>query len=285
MKKLRFIVCIALAAAMVLSMSVAAFAKKADHFIKVPGEVKYEINVKNNDLTLYSNVKSQQEFTTKDSMLGLRVDDHGLVLSFTTSGNNYKEVILGKDVKTITVSGSLNGLSLDATVDWHYTINVDAKINEFPIGGDCKVNLRAGSAVNKLGIHHKEAEIFADDEARIVSSNKDPLNKLYLDIEIRKYNYYTANSEYDQKTKTLTLRATKAGCTVGDAVKDAVIRVEENNGSDLVSGRWYWPNLNGSSATSGTYAYRFQPTDGKYDSAEITINFISYEDYKNAIKA
>ena len=39
MKKLRFIICLTLAAAMVLSMSVAAFAKKDDHFIKVPGEV------------------------------------------------------------------------------------------------------------------------------------------------------------------------------------------------------------------------------------------------------
>jgi len=285
MKKLRFIVCLTLAVAMVLSMSVAAFAKKDDHFIKVPGEVKYEINVKNNELTLYSNIKSQQKFTTKDSMLALRVDDHGLVLSFTTSGNNYKEVILGKDAKTLTVSGSLNRLSLDDTVDYHYTINVDGKINELPVGGDCKVNLKADSAVNKLGIHNKEAEVFADDDARIVSTNKDPLNKLYLDIEIRKYNYYTSNSEYDERTKTLTLRATRPGCTVSDAVKDAVIRVEEKSGDDLVSGRWYWPNLNGGNTASGTYVYRFQPTDGKYDSAEITISFISYQDNKNAIKA
>jgi hypothetical protein len=275
MKKLRFIVCIVLAAAMVLSMSVAAFAKKADNFIKVPGEVKYEINVKNKEITLYSNIKSQQKFATKDSMLGLRVDDHGLVLSFTTSGNNYKEVILGKDVKNINIAGSLNGLTLADTVDWHYTVNVDGKINEFHIAGDCNVNLDDTAVINKLGNHNEKAKVFAADNATVISANKEPLGKLYLDIEIRKIKYYTANSEYDANTKTLTLRSTMPGCTVNEAVKDAIIRVEEQNGKDLVSGRWYWPNLNGNSSATGSYVYRFQPTDGKYDSAQITVNFIA----------
>ena len=275
MKKLRFIVCIALAAAMVLSMSVSAFAKKNDHFIKVPGEVKYTITVKNNDITLSSNIKSEQKFATKDGFVTLRVDDHGLVMCFNTSGNNYKEVVLGKDVKIINVSGSLNGLNLADTVDYHYTVNVDGKINEFNFSGDCNVNLGDNAAINKLGNYNESAKVFASDNARVVSTNKEPLGKLYLDIEIRKYNYYTSNSEYDEKTKTLTLRATKAGCTVSDAVKDAVIRVEEQNGKDLVSGRWYWPNLNGGSSATGSYVYRFQPTDGRYDSAHIIINFIA----------
>ncbi|MBQ4538861.1 MAG: hypothetical protein II995_04550 [Oscillospiraceae bacterium] len=275
MKKLRFIICLTLAAAMVLSMSVAAFAKKDDHFIKVPGEVKYTITVKNNDITLSSNIKSEQKYSTKDGMLTVRVDDHGLVMCFTTSGNNYKEVILGKDVKDINVNGSLNGLNLSDTVDYHYTVNVNGKINEFNFAGDCNVNLNDTAVINKLGNYNESAKVFAADNASVISTNKEPLGKLYLDVEIRSYNYFTANSEYDEKTKTLTLRASLPGCTVSDAVKDAIIRVEEQNGKDLVSGRWYWPNLNGGSSATESYVYRFQPTDGRYDSAQITINFIA----------
>lgn len=275
MKKLRFIICLTLAAAMVLSMSVAAFAKKDDKIIKLPGEVKYTVTVKNNEITLSGNTKSPQSFATKDGIITLRVDDHGLVMSFTTSGNNYKEVILGKDVKNINIAGSVNGLTLADTVDWHYTVNVDGKINEFHIAGDCNVNIGDTAVINKLGNHNEKAKVFAADNATVISANKEPLGKLYLDIEIRKINYFTANSEYDEKTKTLTLRGTMPGCTVNEAVKDAIIRVEEQNGKDLVSGRWYWPNLNGNSSATGSYIYRFQPTDGKYDSAQITVNFIA----------
>ncbi len=283
MKNMRRFVCFVLAFAMLISMNIIAFAaKKSDKYVSVPTDVNYEINVKDGKLTLISNQKSPQSYDTKDSKLALRVDKNGLVLSFDTKSNNYKEIILGKDLKQPKFSGSINVLTINDSIDYNYNITVEGKINELTVAGSCNIELTDTAVVNKLGVYNKDAKVIAADEARVVSKNEELANALTLDIEIRDYNTYTAHSEYDALTKTLILRATNPGCTVKDAVKDASIKVETTRDTDAVSGKWYWPNLNGGSTESGTYIYRFMPTDGKYKSAEITIKFISAADNEKA---
>ena len=279
MKNMRRLVCFALVAAMLLGMSVISFAaRKNDKIIALPDEVKYEINVKDGKITLTSNQKGPQSYDTKDSKLALRVDKNGMVLSFDTKSNNYKEVILGKSLKKPVITGSLNALTLNDSLDYHYTVKVEGMINEFSVMGGCNVELTDTAVINKLGIHNKDAKVIAADGARVVSKNEELANTVTLDIEIRDYNTFTAHSEYDSQTKTLILRATKPGCTVKEAMNDASIKVETTRDTNAVSGKWYWPNLDGGSTESGTYAYRFMPTDGNYKSAEITVKFISAAD-------
>jgi len=279
MKNLRRLACLVLAVAMLFGMSVVSFAaRKSNKYISLPGDVNYEINVKDGKLTLISNQKTPVSYDTKDSKLALRADKSGLVLSFDTKSNNYKEIILGKDLRQPVFSGSLNALSVNDSVDYHYDIVVEGKINEFTVAGSCNVELNDTAVINKLGVHNKEAKVVAADEARVVSKNEELANAVTLDIEIRDYNTYTAHSEYNDLTKTLTLRAVNPGCAVRDAVKDASIKVETTRDADAVSGKWYWPNLDGGSTESGTYIYRFMPTDSIYKSAEIKINFVSAAD-------
>lgn len=285
MKMLRRMICLLLAVAAAASMCVASFAItdwRDKRYIALPGDVSYELNVEGGKLTLLSNLKTPKEYATKDSALALRVDDYGLVLSFTTSGGSYKEVVLGKDVKLFSVTGTLNSLALTDTVDYHYTVEVDAMVNELTVTGDCTVKLSENTGVNKLGIHNSEAEVSYAPGAFIADKNVAPVTDVQLDVDIREFNYFTAHASYDKLTNTVTLPATMPGCTVQEAMRDVILRVEEFANVDLVSGRWYWPNLNGGSTESGTYIYRFIPTDNKHESTYITVNFISHEDNENA---
>lgn len=279
MKNMRRFICFALAVAMLLGMNVVSFAaRKNDKYIALPNDVKYEINVENGKLTLISNQKTPQSYATKDSKLALRVDKNGMVLGFETKGNNYKEVILGKDLKHPKFTGNISVLTVNDSLDYNYKIVVDGKINELTVAGGCNVELTDTAVVNKLGVHNKDAKVIAADGAKVVSKNDEFANSTVLDVEIRDYNYYTAHSEYDRNTNTLILRATNSGCTVKDAIKDAIIKVETTRNTDAVSGKWYWPNLDGGSTESGTYCYRFMPTNGIYKSAELTVKFISAAD-------
>lgn len=278
MKKLYRLLSAVLAVAVIVSLTVTAFARPNDKYIVTPNDINYEINVKNNKITLISNQKTPQQYNSKDAKLALRVDDNGLVLCFVTSGNNNKEVILGKGVKQLSITGSMNELALADSIDYHYSFEIGGKVNYFTITGTCKVNLTENATINNLSVHNSEAEVTYEDGATVVAKNTELASDIYLDIEIREYNYFTGHGCYDGNTKTITLPATMEGCTVSEAVRDAVIKVREKNGGDLVSGRWYWPNLNGSSTESGNYVYRFAPTDNKYKTAQVTINFISYED-------
>lgn len=278
MKNMRRFICFALAVAMLLGMNVVSFAaRKNDKYIALPNDVNCEINVKDGKLTVISNQKTPQSYVTADSKLALRVDKNGMVLSFDTKSGN-KEVILGKDLKQPKFTGSISVLTVNDSVDYHYSLTVEGKVNELTVAGSCNIQLTDTAVVNKLGVHNKDAKVMAADGAKVVSKNEALANSVSLDIEIRDYNTYTAHSEYDALTKTLTLRATNPGCAVKDAVKDASIKVETTRDTDAVSGRWYWPNLDGGSTESGTYIYRFMPTDGRYKSAEITVKFISAAD-------
>lgn len=272
---------LALAVIFIMTMGVTAFAKKADGYVSTPNDVNYEINVDGEKLTLLSNRKGPQKFSIKDGKISFRVDDTGLVLSFETKSNNDKDVILGKDVKQFKITGNVAALALTDTLDYKYHAKVEAEVNWLTVMGSCKVSIGENASVNNLGIHNNDAEVVYADGAFIAKENKAPATRTKLEMAIRDYNYYTAHASYDNVEKTVTLPCTMPGCTVKDAMKDVILKVCEVNGGDSVSGRWFWPNLNGGSTESGSYVYRFIPSDNEHEGAQITVNFISYNDNPN----
>lgn len=276
MKMMHRIVSLVLAVAAVASLTVTSMAwkKKDVKYITTPGEINCEINVNGEDITIISNQKQPQKFTTKDGRIAFQVDKYGLILSFTTKGNSYKEVRLG-EAYIFNVTGNMNGLALHDTLNYKYKAVVDATVNDFTITGSCEVEVSEDSVINILGIYNDDAKVILLEGARARVTEKQPASKVRLDVEIRPYRSYTAHSEYDYINNILTLRATAEGCTVKDAMRDAIIRVEKVNGGDLLSGRWFWPNYDGGSTESGTYVCRFMPTDNRYQTVELTINFIA----------
>lgn len=270
---------VSLAAAAAFSLSVTSLAWSSNRFKKyddivTPGQINCEINVKGESITVTSNQKGPQKFTTKDGRIAFRVDKQGLVLSFTTKGNNFKEVRLG-EAYIFDVTGEMSSLSLHDSLSYRYKAEVDATVNELTVTGECEVELSENSSVNELAVYNKDAKVMALDGAFIHNSLNEPASELRLDVDIRDYRSYTAHSDYDINTKILTLRATTPGCTVQEALKDAIIRVERKKDGEAVSGRWVWLKLDGGSTESGSYTCHFFPSDNRYQSLDLNINFVA----------
>ena len=274
MKMIKRFFCAALAAAAVMSLSATALAKKREKDIVTPGQINCEINVNGEDITILSNQKQPQKFTTNDGRIAFRVDKQGLVLCFTTKGNNYKEVRLG-EAYIFDVTGNMNGLALHDTLTYRYKAEVDAIVNELTVTGGCEVEISENSIVNDLAILNEDAKVVVDKGASVHSTAIEPASNLRLDVDIRNYRSNTAHSSYDINTKILTLRATTPDCTVKQALNDAVIRVERVKDGELVSGRWIWPNLDSGATESGRYTCRFMPTDNRYKTLELNIDFLA----------
>lgn len=274
------LICTALAVTSALSLSVNSFAWSSKKFDKdkydivVPGRINCEINVKDENITINSNQKGPQKFTTKDGRIAFRVDKSGLILCFTTKGNNYKEVRLG-EAYIFDVTGDMNGLALHDTVTYRYKAEVDAIVNELTVTGDCEVEISENSAINTLAVYNDEAEVMVLEGASVHEAVNEPASALRLDVDIRDFRSNTAHSDYDINTKILTLRATTPGCTVKEAMNDAIIRVERKKDGELVSGRWVWLNMDSGSTETGRYVCRFMPTDNRYQSLDLTIDFVA----------
>lgn len=275
MKMTKRLLCAALAVTSAVSMSVNSFAwSRKDYDVAVPGQINYEVNVKGENITLTSNQKGPQKFTTKDGRIAFRVDKSGLILCFTTKGNNYKEVRMG-EAYIFDVTGEMNGLALHDTVNYRYKAEVDAMINELTVTGDCEVEVSENSSVNELAVYNDDAEVMVSEGALIHNAVNEPASALRVDVDIRSYRSFTAHSDYDINTKILTLRATTPGCTVKEALTDAIIRVERKKDGEPVPGRWVWLNMDSSSTETGRYTCHFFPTDNRYQSVDLNIDFFA----------
>lgn len=268
--------CAALAVTAAFSMSLTSLAwkKKDVKDITTPGQINCEINVNGENITITSNQKGPQKFTTRDGRIAFRVDKQGLLLSFTTKSNNFKEIRLG-EAYIFDVTGNMNGLALHDTLNYRYKAEVDATVNELTVTGDCEVEISENSIINTLAIYNEEAEVMVLEGASVHANVIEPASAIRKDVDIRAFRGNTAHSNYDINTKILTLRATTPGCTVKEAMKDVTIRVERNKDGEMVSGRWVWYNLDGGSTETGRYVYSFVPTDNRYQTLDLTIDFIA----------
>ena len=103
-----------LTAAMILSMSVTAFA----------AEAKYSVSV-DDDLLTVNNGETKATYQLEDSKLSLsKSNDGGIALSFRTEDEGGKKVTLGEQ-KDVSISGDIDYLNISQTLDKDYTIQLD----------------------------------------------------------------------------------------------------------------------------------------------------------------
>lgn len=255
-----------------------------DKHDELPTTVNCEIKVDEDTISISGGSKATTTYTLKDTAVTFLVDSAGLVLSFPTQGGNTKDVRLGKLIKEFTVSGKLNSLAITDTLDYHYTINVDATVNDFTVGGDTKVVLSENTSVNVMDIYNEDALVYLEGGAEVRVTNKAPDSDTYLNVAIRSYKVNIVGAFYDENANVLTLPAKENGCTIYDAMKDVLLTVKQSNDNSSVPGRWSWPNLDGGATESGRYIYRFFSTDNKHKGVELIVDFIACEDKSSTEK-
>lgn len=263
------------AAIVLMSTCMVAYAKekKAD----LPAAANCAITVEGDRLTVSGSYTATTSYTIKDKSVAFAVDSTGLALTYPTQ-SGVKTIRLGKRINAFNVSGTLDALTLADTLDYHYTVTVDASVNQLTANGDVKLLLTGETAIDTLTLANDKAVVTAENEVEIQNTNRALNSETYLTVAIRDYRANTAAASYDSATGVLSLQANRPGCTVTDALKDVVLTVRQAHGDLAVSGRWYWPNLDGGAMDSGRYLYRFAATDGIYGGEALIVDFTAFGD-------
>lgn len=275
MKNLLRYVSFVAATAILISCCTVAFAREERDPDDLPTTINCDIVVQSDSLTVSGSYLATTSYAIQDKNLSFAIDNTGLVLTYLTPGNNVKTIRLGKRVYAFTVSGTLNSLTLDDTLDYHYTVTVDAAIDQLTANGDVKLLLAGTAAVNALTLENDKAVVTAESGAKVQSTNRALDSETYLAVAIRDYRVNTSAASYDSTTGVLSLQANRPGCTVSDALKDVVLTVRQVHGDLAVAGKWYWPNLDGGTTTSGRYLCRFAANDSAYGGKELIIDFVA----------
>lgn len=280
MKSIRRFAAFAVAATILMSTCLVAFAK--DREDDLPTAANCAINVAGEALTVSETYTATASYAIKDKDLAFSVDSTGLVLSYTTPGGNAKTIRLGKRIYAFTVSGALNSLTLSDTLDYHYAVTVEAAVEQLTAEGDVKLMLTDSSSIGMLAIKDDKAMVTAESDAEIHNTNRALDSETYLTVAVRDYRVNTTQATYDDATGVLTLQAAQAGCTVSEALKDVVLTVKQTHADLAVAGAWYWPQFNGNATASGRYIYRFSATDGAHDGKEVIISFTAFDENTDA---
>ncbi|KAF5039687.1 hypothetical protein DSECCO2_541260 [anaerobic digester metagenome] len=276
MKKIMRCASLIVAVTVFFSTSMVAFAR--DKRDDLPTPANCAIDIQGTILTLSGSYTATARHTIKDKAVTLAVDNTGLVLSYPAQGDGVKTVRLGKRINMLTISGMLDALTIADTMDYHYTVNVDAAIGALTINGDVKLLLSGDTAVETLTISDSGAVVAAESGAAIQNTNRVPDSQTYLSLTLRDNRRYTTQASYDGGTGVLSLRAKQAGCTVSDALKDVLLVVKQVNNNFSVPGSWSWPKLDGGAVESGSYLYRFSASDGVHEGAQLIIAFTAFDE-------
>ena len=270
MKKLLRYASFLVAAIVLLSASMVVFAKEKKD--DLPTEANCVVNIEGDKLTISGSNTATTHYAIKDKALTFAVDSTGLVLTYPTQGDSIKTVRLGKQIYAFNVSGALDSLTLEDTLDYHYSVTVDAAVDQLTAKGD----VTGSTAINTLTLVNDKAVVTAESGASILNTNRALNSETYLTVAVRDYRTNTSAASYDSASGILSLQANKAGCTVADALKDVILNVRQVHGDLAVVGQWCWPNLDGNATASGRYLYRFTPTQGA-GTQELTIAFTEAE--------
>ncbi len=268
---------VSFAAAAIVLMSTCMVAFARDNKDDLPVSANCAIAVEGDKLTVSGSYAATASYTIKDKAVTFAVDGTGLILTYPAQGGNIKTIRLGKRIHAFNVSGTFDALTLDDTLDYHYTVTVDATVGQLTANGDVKLLLTGETAIDTLMLANDKAVVTAESEVKIKSTNRAPDSETYLSVAVRDYRANTSAASYDSATGVLSLTANRAGCTVTDALKDVVMTVRQAHGDLAVAGRWYWPNLDGGATDSGRYLYRFAPTAQGKGVQELTVAFTKAE--------
>ncbi len=274
MKKIVRSVSFVAAVVFLMSASTVAFAreKKDD----LPTAANCAIAVEGDKLTVSGSYAATTSYTIKDKAVTFAVDSTGLVLTYPTQ-NSVKTIRLGKRIDAFAVSGTLDALTLDSTLDYHYTVTVDATVGQLTADGDVKLQLTGETAIETLALASDKAVVTAESGVKIQNTNRALDSETRLSVTVRDYRANTSFASYDSATGVLTLTAGRADCTVTDALKDVVLTVRQAHDGLAVAGRWYWPGLDGGATDNGRYLYRFAPTAQGKGVQELTVAFTAAE--------
>lgn len=264
----------AAAVVVLMSTSMVAFAKeKKDDLLTA---ANCAIAVEGDKLTVSGSYTATTSYTIKDKAVIFAVDGAGLALTYPTQ-SGVKTIRLGKRINAFSVSGTLDALTLADTLDYHYTVTVDASVSQLTANGDVNLLLTGETAIDTLTLANDKAVVTAESAVEIQNTNRALNSETYLTVAIRDYRANTSAASYDSATGILSLKANRVGCTVTDALKDVVPTVRQAHGDLAVSGRWYWPNLDGGVTDSGRYLYRFAPTTQGQSIQALTVVFTAAE--------
>lgn len=263
------------AAVVLISTGVVAFAK--DKKDDLPVAANCAVAVGGDKLTVSGSDVMTTGYAIKDKSVTFSVDSTGLVLTYPMQGG-VKTVRLGKRIHAFSVSGALDALTLAESLDYHYTVTVDAAVGQLTANGDVKLLLVGETVIDTLTLLDDKAVVTTENGVEIKNTSRATDSETYLTVAMRDHRINTSAVAYDDVTGALSLQAGWAGCTVADALKDVVLTVRRAHGDLAVPGQWYWPSLDGSATASGRYLYRFSATDSAYDGKELMIDFTAFGD-------
>lgn len=261
-------------AAVLMSAGTVAFAKEKKD--DLPIAVNCAVAVEGDKLTVSGSNVMTTSYAIKDKSVTLSADSAGLILTYPTPGGNVKTIRLGKQINAFSVSGALDALTLAESLDYHYTVTVDAAIGALTANGDVKLLLTGETAVDILTLLNDKAVVTAENGVEAKTTNRATDSETYLTVAVRDYRANTAAAAYDNATGVLSLQAGQTGCTITDALKDVLLTVRRAHGDLAVPGQWYWPSRDGSATASGRYLYRFSATGSAYDGKELIIDFTAF---------
>ena len=184
-----------LTAAMILSMSVTAFA----------AEAKYSVSV-DDDLLTVNNGETKATYQLEDSKLSLsKSNDGGIALSFRTEDEGGKKVTLGEQ-KDVSISGDIDYLNISQTLDKDYTIQLDEDADIKELYSDGNAQIKVDGEISRAYLSSSGAKLTANsgsDVEVVYAKNKNSVKGLLSHrvksyVEPPKIESVSSNYDYDR---------------------------------------------------------------------------------------
>ncbi|MCI6347763.1 MAG: hypothetical protein MR880_05600 [Negativibacillus massiliensis] len=184
-----------LTAAMILSMSVTAFA----------AEAKYSVSV-DDDLLTVNNGETKATYQLEDSKISLsKSNDGGIALSFRTEDEGGKKVTLGEQ-KDVSISGDIDYLNISQTLDKDYTIQLDEDADIKELYSDGNAQIKVDGEISRAYLSSSGAKLTANsgsDVEVVYAKNKNSVKGLLSHrvksyVEPPKIESVSSNYDYDR---------------------------------------------------------------------------------------
>ena len=241
-------------------------------------------------LEILQNGRSQQTFYLSSSYITVNGESGGLKVSIRER-NRENPTQVSFDSPSLTVCGSMAGLELGSALDSRHIITVDAAVGQMMIRGTPQVYIESSSSIDNLIARNSGARLAIRNGAYIGQNNLSAIfsGNISRPQEDASAVYFTVDFDtnggkntryisYDEESNCLYLEALTPDTTLGQAIKDVSFTVRREYNDNKISGIWQWEKGYDSETRSGSYTYFFRPSNSKYDTISVGVNFTNYED-------
>ncbi len=269
----------------------------------------YNVDVTSSKMYLLDGSQTKKTYSLENTDLRVMLSTkNNTLIGFTKSGSKKEtNVSLGAQ-KTVTISGSMNSLTVSPSFPADRTVTVNGKIGTLTVNSAAQVILSSNARVSNLKVTHKSATVTGKKGCEAVnvtsvsgatvtgvqkvsklsassSSSSKPANtttkpsssssskiSLYADAEERSSASNTKSIDFNDDT--LYIEA-KSGVKLGTAIKDVKLTAYRSDTDEKVAGTWKWVQTGATTTTkSGKYDYRFTPTNtNAYKTMTLTVDF------------